>query len=63
MTLLAIPLSHAIYFACLISASLARKVDWRGITYELITPRIVRLVEYRPFQTCESASERRSSVI
>jgi hypothetical protein len=61
--ILALPLTHVVYYVCLLSASMLRRVEWRGITYELIPPRRVRLVEYRPFQSSGNATERGASLI
>ena len=48
-TVLAIPLTQVVYFACLVSACLVRRIIWRGIAYQVDGPFSVRLLEYRPF--------------
>ncbi len=47
---LAGPLTQGIYVAALVSVSFLRKVDWRGITYELYDPTPVRLTAYHPYR-------------
>jgi cellulose synthase/poly-beta-1,6-N-acetylglucosamine synthase-like glycosyltransferase len=59
----AIPLTQAVYLAALLSASFMRRVDWRGITYELQGPRDVRLVEYRPYLVAARGPDRSASLI
>jgi hypothetical protein len=58
----AIPLTQAVYAACLLSAAWLRVVDWRGITYHLRGPWDVRLVEYRPYRSREKAEDRTASI-
>ncbi len=48
--LLALLHTHVVYFAALVTAALLRRVDWRGVTYEVAGPWKVRLVEYRPYR-------------
>jgi cellulose synthase/poly-beta-1,6-N-acetylglucosamine synthase-like glycosyltransferase len=62
-TLLAIPLTFAVQTACLLSAAVARRVNWRGITYELNGPRDIRLVRYYPFRPPEETPQREASLI
>lgn len=56
--LLAIPATQFIYPLTLAAAMRSRLVEWRGISYEVLGPWDIRLVEYRPFEsgTCEAAS-------
>jgi hypothetical protein len=63
MTWLAIPLAHVVYLACLVSAALLRKVDWRGITYEFQGPWDVRLLEYRPYEPADRSPDRSASLV
>jgi hypothetical protein len=60
--LIAFPLAHLVYFACLISASVLGKVSWRGITYDFEGPWTVRMRMYRPYRTKKTA-EQGASVI
>jgi cellulose synthase/poly-beta-1,6-N-acetylglucosamine synthase-like glycosyltransferase len=46
---LAVPCTLFVYFACLLSAALARRVEWRGITYSLEGKGRIRMTGYRPF--------------
>jgi hypothetical protein len=48
-TALAVPCTLFVYFACLLSAALARRVEWRGITYSLEGMGRIRMTGYRPF--------------
>jgi hypothetical protein len=50
-SLLAAPFTMAVYVICLISAAFVRRVEWRGITYNLEGARRIRMVEYRPFRS------------
>jgi hypothetical protein len=50
-SLLAAPFTMAVYVACLVSAAVVRRVEWRGITYNLEGARRIRMVEYRPFRS------------
>jgi hypothetical protein len=45
----ALPLTYVVYLAAMISASWLRRVQWRGITYEVGPGGTVRMLEYRPF--------------
>lgn len=47
--LLAIPLTQALHLASLGSASFIRKIEWRGITYEVKGSGRVRLLKYQPY--------------
>ncbi|MDY0165514.1 MAG: glycosyltransferase family 2 protein [Thermoguttaceae bacterium] len=47
----AIPLTQAVYFAALLSAAFTRRVDWRGVVYQVDGPRQIRLLEYEPFRS------------
>lgn len=48
--LVAILLTHLAYAAAMLSAILAKSVEWRGITYQIKGPWNVQLTEYRPYQ-------------
>jgi glycosyltransferase involved in cell wall biosynthesis len=56
-TVLAFPLVHVVYFACLASASMLGKVSWRGITYDVSGPWAVRMRRYRPYRTKETRDQ------
>jgi hypothetical protein len=62
-SLLAVPLTMAVHFTCLVSASFLRKVEWRGITYELEGRKRLRLLEYRPFRSEPQAADPNSSLV
>lgn len=49
-TLVAIPLTQLVYAVTVVSAILMRKVEWRGIMYQIKGPWNIRLIEYRPYQ-------------
>ena len=55
-SLLAGPFTLGVYVACLFSAALVRRVEWRGITYSLQGARRIRMLEYRPYRS--AAKER-----
>ncbi len=61
--LLAIPLTQAVYLACLLSAAQLRKVDWRGITYEFHGPWNVRMMEYQPYRSATGPADRTASLV
>lgn len=48
-TLVAVPLTQAVYAVVLLSALLVRKVEWRGVCYAIGGPWKIRLVAYRPY--------------
>ncbi len=48
--LVAIPLTQFVYGVTVVSAMLMRKVEWRGITYQIKGPWNIRLIEYQPYQ-------------
>jgi cellulose synthase/poly-beta-1,6-N-acetylglucosamine synthase-like glycosyltransferase len=60
---LAGPLAQGIYLAALVSVSFLRKVDWRGITYELYGRTPVRLTRYQPFHAEPMLTDRAESVV
>jgi glycosyltransferase involved in cell wall biosynthesis len=62
-TVLAVPLMQFVYLAALISAAFARRIEWRGATYELLGPRKLRLVEYRPYSAESSGADSRASLV
>jgi cellulose synthase/poly-beta-1,6-N-acetylglucosamine synthase-like glycosyltransferase len=48
--MLAMVLTLYVHIATVFSAACIRRVEWRGIHYEFVSPRGVRLVAYRPYQ-------------
>jgi hypothetical protein len=61
-TLAAMPLALAVHTAGLVAASVARRVSWRGISYEIRGPHDIRLVAYHPFRPPED-TPRKASLI
>jgi cellulose synthase/poly-beta-1,6-N-acetylglucosamine synthase-like glycosyltransferase len=49
--LVAIPLTQLVCAVAMISAILARSVEWRGITYQIKGAWNVQLIDYRPFSS------------
>jgi cellulose synthase/poly-beta-1,6-N-acetylglucosamine synthase-like glycosyltransferase len=47
---IAIPLTLYVHIATVFSAAWMRQVEWRGIRYEFVSPRSIRLVAYQPYQ-------------
>jgi NADH:ubiquinone oxidoreductase subunit 5 (subunit L)/multisubunit Na+/H+ antiporter MnhA subunit len=62
-TVLAVPLMQFVYLAALLSATFARRVEWRGAAYELLGPMKLRLVEYRPYCAGADGPDSRTSVV
>jgi hypothetical protein len=60
--LLAGPLTQVVYLAALVSVNYLRRVNWRGITYELGGPTPVRLTANHPYHP-EPAADRAASVV
>lgn len=61
--LAALLLTQVVYLAGLVSAVLLRRVDWRGVTYEVAGPWDVRLLEYRPYRAPVQEPNRQASVV
>jgi hypothetical protein len=59
----AIPLTLAVYLASLLSAAVMRRVDWRGIIYELRGPWKVKLVKYQPYRPAAGLQNASNSVV
>ena len=49
--LFAIPLTQCVHLAAVTVVLLKKRIDWRGVTYEIDGPYDVRLVTDRPFET------------
>jgi glycosyltransferase involved in cell wall biosynthesis len=62
-TVLAVPLMQFVYLAALLSATFARRVEWRGAAYELLGPMKLRLVEYQPYHAEAEEQDSRASVV
>lgn len=58
LTFAMIPVTHVVYVSALFGLRSLRKVEWRGIEYE-ITGKQIRLVEYKPY-TAKPAEEGQS---
>ena len=58
----AAPLALFVYLAATFSAAVARWVDWRGVSYQVVPPRGVRLLEYRKFLQPNAAAAERLSL-
>jgi cellulose synthase/poly-beta-1,6-N-acetylglucosamine synthase-like glycosyltransferase len=52
----AIPLTQLIFMWAVVSATTARCIDWRGITYEIKGPWNIRLLNYRPYRNSKSSA-------
>ena len=62
-TILAVPLMQFVSLAALLSATFARRVEWRAATYELLGPMKLRLVEYQPYRAEVEDQGSRTSVV
>jgi hypothetical protein len=62
-SLLALPLAQAVYLATLASALFLRRIEWRGIVYELKKKKRVRLLEYQPYRQAARLPEPETSLI
>ena len=56
-TVLAVPLTQAIYTAAVISLFWLKEVDWRGVRYRLLPQGGVQLLEYKPYREPEKKPE------
>ena len=61
-SILAIPFAHAIHIGCLCTAALTRRIDWRGITYELGDRGEVHLLQYHTYRCQPAATDVNASV-
>src|SRR5207248_6170185 len=62
-TLLAALPTQVFHLAALVSAGFVRKVEWRGITYEVNGSGRIRLLEYRPYRPAAQHSQAETSVV
>ena len=60
--LAAILITQVVYAAVLVSTVLVRTVEWRGVFYRVDGPWNIRLIEYRPFEAENSATDRAASL-
>ena len=56
-------LTPFVHLAAMLSAMRMRKVEWRGVTYELLGPKTLRMVEYRPYRPAAGAADPTGSVL
>ena len=61
-TVLAVPLTQAIYTLAVISLFGLKEVDWRGVRYRLLSQGKVQLLEYKPFHEPEVKMETTDSL-
>ncbi|MBP90344.1 MAG: hypothetical protein CMJ64_27170 [Planctomycetaceae bacterium] len=47
--LFALPLTLLFLVVAVVSAAFSRRAEWRGVTYEVVPPRGIRMIEYRPY--------------
>lgn len=60
--LIAIPLTQWVYGLAMVLSLGMRRVNWRGISYQIKGPWGVRLVEYRPYQLLDEPDESKVSI-
>ena len=58
----AAPLALFVYLAATFSAAVARCVNWQGVSYQVVPPRSVRLLEYRKYLQPHAAAAERLSL-
>jgi len=56
-------LTPLVHLAAMLSAIRMRKVEWRGVTYELLGPLTLRMVEYRPYRPATETADPKTSVL
>ena len=52
--LVALPAALVFFTLTVIIAAFSRRVQWRGITYRIVPPNGIRMVEYRPYAEVET---------
>lgn len=57
---LATPLTAFVYCSCLLKTLVAKRIQWRGIEYDIHGPWRIELVEYRPYQPASQQAENAS---
>jgi glycosyltransferase involved in cell wall biosynthesis len=58
----ALPMTLIFFTFAAVAASLARRVCWRGITYQIVAPDGIRMVEYQPYAEVARRSDQRRSL-
>ncbi|MGO8753415.1 MAG: glycosyltransferase [Thermoguttaceae bacterium] len=58
----AAPLALFVYLAATFSAAVAHCVDWRGVSYQVVPPRGLRLLKYRKYLQSHAAAAERLSL-
>lgn len=51
-----------VYVACILQAAIARRVDWRGITYVVRGPRSISMLKHTPFQPAGDPGNQAESI-
>ncbi|MDR2706296.1 MAG: hypothetical protein LBC02_11015, partial [Planctomycetaceae bacterium] len=62
LTLLMIPVTQIVYTSALVQLYFLRRVEWRGVEYEIGTKKQVRLVEYKPYKKDNSPENNSRSI-
>ena len=52
----ALPLTLFVHLGATLSAAMVRRVDWRGVSYQLVPPRGIRLHQYRRYLQMDGTS-------
>jgi cellulose synthase/poly-beta-1,6-N-acetylglucosamine synthase-like glycosyltransferase len=60
--LIAIPLTQWVYGIAMVLSLGMRRVNWRGISYQIKGPWGIRLVEYRPYELLDEPGDRKVSI-
>jgi cellulose synthase/poly-beta-1,6-N-acetylglucosamine synthase-like glycosyltransferase len=60
--LIAIPLTQWVYGLAMILSLGMRRVNWRGVSYQIKGPWGIRLVEYRPYQLLDEPDDNKLSI-
>lgn len=61
--LLSIPLTQLVSTLATVAAILKRKVEWRGVVYQIKDPYNVQLIEYHPYQISFQPLDNKASII
>lgn len=60
--LIAIPLTQWVYGIAMVLSLGMRRVNWRGVSYQIKGPWGIRLVEYRPYEILDQPGDRKVSI-
>jgi cellulose synthase/poly-beta-1,6-N-acetylglucosamine synthase-like glycosyltransferase len=60
--LIAIPLTQWVYGIAMVLSLGMRRVNWRGVSYQIKGPWGIRLVEYRPYELLDQPGDRKVSI-